>query len=112
MDRGARHAMVHRVAESDTTEVTQHACTWPYLEIWNILRISWGFPGGSDGKESACNAGDMGSIPGSGTFSEQGIGYPLQYSCLEISFANRACQIIYDLELLDSHCFLVNELEC
>ena len=41
-----------------------------------------GFPGGSDCKESACNAGDLGSIPGSGRSFEEGIGYPLQYSCL------------------------------
>ena len=41
------------------------------------------FPGGSDGKESACNAGDPGSIPGSGRFPGEGNGYPLHYSCLE-----------------------------
>ena len=39
-----------------------------------------GFPGGSDGKESACNAGDPGLIPESGRFAGEGIGYPLQYS--------------------------------
>ena len=39
-----------------------------------------GFPGSSAGKESACNAGDPGSIPGSGRFPGEGIGYPLQYS--------------------------------
>ena len=42
-----------------------------------------GFPGGSGGKESTCNAGDLGSIPGSGRSSGDGNGYPLQYSCLE-----------------------------
>ena len=42
-----------------------------------------GFPGGSDGKESPCNAGDLGSIPGSGGSPGEGIGNPLQYSCLE-----------------------------
>ena len=42
-----------------------------------------GFPGGSDGKESACNAGDMGLIPGSGRSCGEGNGNPLQYSCLE-----------------------------
>ena len=42
-----------------------------------------GFPGGSDGKESACNAGDPGSIPGSGGSAGGGNGNPLQYSCLE-----------------------------
>ena len=44
-----------------------------------------GFPGGSDGKESACNSGDQDSIPGSGNFHAEGNGYPLQYSCLENS---------------------------
>ena len=44
-----------------------------------------GFPGGSDGKESACSAGDLGSIPGSGESPGEGNGNPLQYSCLENS---------------------------
>ena len=43
----------------------------------------FGFPGGSDGKESACNAGDLDSIPGSGRSPGEGNGYPFQYSCLE-----------------------------
>ena len=42
-----------------------------------------GFPGGSDGKGSALNAGDLGSIPGSGRSPGEGNGSPLQYSCLE-----------------------------
>ena len=42
-----------------------------------------GFPGGSDGKASTSNAGDLGSIPGSGRSPGEGIGYPLQCSCLE-----------------------------
>ena len=41
------------------------------------------FPGGSDGKESTCNAGDLGLIPGLGRSSGEGYGNPLQYSCLE-----------------------------
>ena len=44
-----------------------------------------GFPGGSDGKESACNAGDLGSIPGLGRSPGEGNGNPLHYSCLENS---------------------------
>ena len=40
----------------------------------------WGFPDSSVGKESACNAGDPGSIPGLGRPPGEGIGYPLQYS--------------------------------
>ena len=42
-----------------------------------------GFPGDSDGKESACNAGDPSLIPQSGRSPEEGNGYPFQYSCLE-----------------------------
>ena len=45
----------------------------------NIGPISICFPGGSDGKESACNAGDLGSIPGLGRSPEEGNGYPFQY---------------------------------
>ena len=44
-----------------------------------------GFPGGSDGKEYACNAGDPGSIPGSGKSPGGGNSNPLQYSCIEDS---------------------------
>ena len=42
-----------------------------------------GFLGGSEVKASACNAGDLGSIPGSGRSPREGNGNPLQYSCLE-----------------------------
>ena len=42
-----------------------------------------GFPGGSDGKEYACNVGDPGLIPGSGRSPGEGNGNPLLYSCLE-----------------------------
>ena len=42
-----------------------------------------GFPGGSDSKESTCNPGELGSIPGSGRSPGGGHGNPLQYSCLE-----------------------------
>ena len=41
------------------------------------------FPGGSDGEESACNEGDLGSIPGSAISPGEGNGNPLQYSCLK-----------------------------
>ena len=43
------------------------------------------FPGGSDGNASVYNAGDLGSIPGSGRSPGEGNGNPLQYSCLENS---------------------------
>ena len=48
-----------------------------------IRTSSSGFPGGSDGKEYAYNAGDLGSIPGSGRSPGEGNGNPIQYSCLE-----------------------------
>ena len=47
--------------------------------------IERGFPCGSAGKESTCNVGDLGSIPGLGRFPGEGKGYPLQYSGLENS---------------------------
>ena len=47
---------------------------------------------GSDSKESACNAGDLGSIPGSGRSPGEGNSYPLQYSCLESSMDRKAWQ--------------------
>ena len=48
-----------------------------------------GLPGGSDGKQSTCNAGDLGLIPGSGRSPGRGRGHPLQYSCLENSHGQR-----------------------
>ena len=50
-----------------------------------ILIFSGGFPNSTDGKESTCNAGDPGSIPGLVRSAGEGIGYPLQYSGLENS---------------------------
>ena len=49
-----------------------------------------GFPGGSDGKESACNAGDPGLIPRSGRSPGEGNDYPLQYSYLENPYGQRS----------------------
>ena len=58
---------------SQTTDIDPHLLTYK------------GFPDSSVGKESACNAGDLGSIPGLGRSPGEGKGYPLQYSCLENS---------------------------
>ena len=59
----------------------------------NILIVGyWGFTGGSDGKDSACNAGDLGSIPGLGRSPGEGNGNPLQYSCLKNSMKRGAWQ--------------------
>ena len=51
-----------------------------------------GFPGGSDGKESACNAGDPDLLSGLGRSPGEGNSYPLQYSCLENSMDRRTWQ--------------------
>ena len=55
-----------------------------------------GFPGGSDSKEFACNAEDLGSISGSGRSPGEGNGNPLQYSCLENPIDRRAWQATVD----------------
>ena len=70
-------------------------CRRPWFDSW-VGKIPWrrdrlptsvflGFPGGSVGKESTCNAGDLGLIPGLGRSPGEGKGYPLQYSGLENS---------------------------
>ena len=53
-----------------------------------------GFPGGSDGKESACNVGDLGLIPGLGRSPGGGHGNPLQYSCLKDPHGQRSLRAI------------------
>ena len=59
------------------------------------LRLIKGFPGGSDDKESACNAGDLGSVPGSGRSPGEENGYPLQYSFVENSIDRGAWGATY-----------------
>ena len=54
--------------------------------LWTELHNFWGFPGGSDSKESTHNAGELGLIPGLGRYPGGGHGNPLQYSCLESSY--------------------------
>ena len=74
-------------------------CRRPHLDSW-VGKIRWrrdrlptpvffGFPCGSAGKDSTCNAGDLGSIPGLGRSTGEGKGYPLQYSDLENSGSQR-----------------------
>ena len=53
------------------------------MVLFKILTVTEGFPGASDGKESACNAGDLSSISGLGRSPGEGKGYPLQCSGLE-----------------------------
>ena len=58
------------------------------------LAIFLGFSGDSDGKESACSAGDLGSIPGLGRSPGGGHGNPLHYSCLENPHGQRSLAAI------------------
>ena len=61
----------------------------PALQAESLLPVTLlGFPAGSDCKESACHAGDLGLIPGSGRYPGEGNGYPLLYSGLE-NFVDR-----------------------
>ena len=53
------------------------------MVLFKTLNVTEGFPGASDGKESACNAGDLSSISGLGRSPGERNGNPLQYSCLE-----------------------------
>ena len=60
------------------------------INLCYILPYLLGFPGSSAAKESACNAGDPSLIPGLGRFPGGGQGNPLQYSCLENPYGQRA----------------------
>ena len=64
--------------------------------------LLWGFPHSSVGKESACNAADLGSIPGSGRSPGEGNGNPLQYCCLENRMDRGTWQAIQSMELQES----------
>ena len=60
------------------------------ISLCLVSGMVWGFPGGSEVKASACNVGNLGSIPGSGRSPGEGNGNPLQYSCLENHMDGRA----------------------
>ena len=64
-----------------------------YIYIERERERERGFPKASEGEESACNAGDLGSIPGSRRSSGGENDYPLQYSCLENSMDRGAWQV-------------------
>ena len=94
-DGGAWQATAHGVTKS-LTRLSNFTFTLSLL----------GFPGDSAGKESACNAGDPGSIPGSGRSPATGIGYPLQYS-----WASLVAQLVKNLPANAGDMGLIPELE-
>ena len=70
-------------------DVGQKVNVFVYLYLVTYI-IKGGFLGGSDSKESACNAGDPDLIPGSRIYPGEGNGHTLQYSCLENPMNSRA----------------------
>ena len=97
--------------------------TWPpgqEVGFAHLQHVFLGFPGGSDGKESAYNAGDLGWIPGLGRSPGERNGYPLLYSCLENSMYKRSlegyspwgCKEAYVTEQLSMHTHTNNALSC
>ena len=67
---------------------TQYTFSFPCSGVWSFDDFDWAY--GSDGKEFACNAGDLGLIPGLGRSPGGGHSNPLQYSCLENPHGQRS----------------------
>ena len=95
-----RHRMKFYMWTSEIHMRHHLQCRRPWFDSW-VGKIPWrrnrqptpvflGFPGGSDGKESTCNVGDLGSIPGLGRSPGGGHGNPLQYSILENPHGRRS----------------------
>ena len=85
---------IHRVGDAIQQCRRPQFNSWLGKILWRRDRLSTpiflGFPGGSDSKESACNAGNLGSIPGLGRSPGGGHGNPLQYFCLENPHGQRS----------------------
>ena len=81
--------------EDDTIALStcMHTHTHTCIYKWSAQISHSCFPGGSDGKTSICNAGESGSVPGSGISPGEGNGKPLQYSCLENPMDRGACRL-------------------
>ena len=82
--------------ESSAVFVSSHHGLFMNMQALSLRTtfLYWeGFPGVSDGKESACNVGELGLIPGLGRSPREGNGNPLQYSCLENSMDTRVLGI-------------------
>ena len=79
---------VRKSGTGNTAEVTEGKESF----LWELRKVTvfWGFLGGSVGKESACNVGDLRSIPGFGRSPGGGHGNSLQYSCLENPHGHRS----------------------
>ena len=76
---------LHEGSEEKVEEWGKKRTSWQEVYREGIFSVFLGFPCGSAGKESSCNAGDLGLIPRLGRSPGKGKGYPLQYSGLENS---------------------------
>ena len=94
-----------RLLSQDPWMSSQGRHDWEREELIYYL----GYPCGSAGKESACNAGDLGSIPGLGRSPGEGKGYPLQYSGLEKSMGSTVHVVIkrHDWTTFTFHLLLI-----
>ena len=98
---GAREAGLHtqpRAAQKKTQVFSEELKTekphFPPENVWKHGKEGWASSGDSEGEESACSAGDVGSIPGWGRSPGGGHGNPLQYSCLENPMDRGACWVM------------------
>ena len=79
------------ITHTHTSSTTNDQFFFFFLYFLTVTLLwDWGFPGGSDGKESACSVGDPGSILGLGRCPGGGHSNPLQYSCLQNPINRRA----------------------
>ena len=82
-------SQVHAAGDNGNHEaalLTDNVLKWSFFLWWHTFPLPlWCFPGGSAGKESTCNEGDLGLIPGLGKYPGEGKGYALQYPGLENS---------------------------
>ena len=94
--RGFPHVSIGKESVCKCRRTLFHS--WVRKISWRRNRLSTpvllGFPCGLAGKESACNTGDLGSIPGSGRSPKEENSYLLQYSCLENPMGRRTWQAI------------------
>ena len=84
-----------RIINSNCMVIKKSFGCWGEFFFFLHLFCPQDFPGGSDCKESACNAGDLGSVPGLGRAPGGGHGNSLQYSCLENSHGQRSLVAIF-----------------
>ena len=85
MSKFGGNEYTHYCSYSDDLTCTKNKNVHFSYVKFNLYQVNLneGFPGSSEVKASACNEGDLGSIPGSGRSPGEGNGNPLQYSCLE-----------------------------